>query len=221
MKLKRGEWTLLVIFVVVLALIWSSGGFREMFTAINPALSKDDVNSIDMSPQNTTGNAASFQQWVWKTYPNIAKYDTMIPAMASNVAAYGNVVMSNMQSGTPALNDFYTQLSTALQNPPFQTFTPQDVATSYAITDPSKDTNRIYANAIYNYYFGNPPTPTPYVPPTPPPAAPPVAPPPPKPSAPTPAASSSTQPMTLSVPSPCRPQYKSIPGGSMEFKCFN
>lgn len=217
---RRGDsswllWGLLA--VAVLAFVWYSGGMREMFTAINPALSKDDANSIDMSPQNTTGNAASFQQWVWKTYPNIAKYDTMIPAMASNVAAYGNVVMSNMQSGTPALNDFYTQLSTALQNPPFQTFTPQDVATSYGITDPSKDTNRIYANAIYNYYFGNPPTPTPYVPPTPPPAAPAA----PKPSAPTPATSSSTQPMTVGIPAPCRPQYKSIPGGSMEFKCFS
>ena len=38
---------------------------------------------------------------------------------------------------------------------------------------------------------------------------------------PSPASSSSTQPMTLSVPSPCRPSYKSIPGGSMEFKCFS
>lgn len=218
MKLKRNQWGVIFLLVIVIAFVWAFGGFKEMFTAINPALSKDDANSIDMSPQNTTGNAASFQQWVWKTYPNIAKYDMMIPALASNVAAYGNVVMTSVVSGTPSLNDFYTQLATALQNPPFQTFTPQDVATSYAITDPSKDTNRIYANAIYNYYFGNPPAPVPYVPPTPP-SSPPTT----QPSKPTPApaSSSSTQPMTVPIPSPCHPSYKNIPGGSMEFKCFN
>lgn len=38
---------------------------------------------------------------------------------------------------------------------------------------------------------------------------------------PSPASSPSTQPMTIGVPSPCRNSYKSIPGGSMEFKCFN
>ncbi len=32
---------------------------------------------------------------------------------------------------------------------------------------------------------------------------------------------SSTQPMPVSIPSPCTPAYRSIPGGSMEFKCFN
>ena len=41
------------------------------------------------------------------------------------------------------------------------------------------------------------------------------------PSVPSPAASPSTQPMTVGIPTPCRPQYTSIPGGSMEFKCFN
>jgi hypothetical protein len=38
---------------------------------------------------------------------------------------------------------------------------------------------------------------------------------------PSPAGSPSTQPMTIGVPSPCRSSYKSIPGGSMEFKCFS
>ncbi len=38
---------------------------------------------------------------------------------------------------------------------------------------------------------------------------------------PTPASSSSTQPKTVGIPAPCRPSYKSIPGGSMEFKCFS
>jgi hypothetical protein len=38
---------------------------------------------------------------------------------------------------------------------------------------------------------------------------------------PSPASSSSTQPKTVGIPSPCHPSYKSIPGGSMEFKCFS
>jgi hypothetical protein len=211
----------------IVALLWGLGGLREGFSTVNPMLSDADAQSIEFNPRSTSGNAATFQQWFWNAYPSVAKYDMSISTIADNLAAYAKIAPDSV-SGAPALNDFYTQLASALSTgkPSMFAKTPQDIATSYAITDPSKDTTGIYANVIYSYYFGNTPAPTPYVPPTPPSisgtaSTPKTSSPISASTNPSPASSSSTQPMTIGVPSPCRNSYKSIPGGSMEFKCFN
>lgn len=57
---------------------------------------------------------------------------------------------------------------------------------------------KIQVDITYQYFYGNSTATTPV-----------------------PATSSSTQPMNVGVPTPCRPSYKSIPGGSLEFKCFS
>lgn len=228
MKIKQRDWIIIAVLVVVVALVWRSGGFRERFTSVNPMLSDADAQSIEFNPRNTSGNAATFQQWFWNTYPNVAKYDMSISTIADNMAKYAKLAPDSV-SGAPELNDFYTQLASALSSGVSSMFakTPQQIATSYAITDPSQDTTGIYANVIYKYYFGTTPAATPYVPPKPSPMSGISTAPKPSPMdaktnpAPSPASSSSTQPMTVGIPSPCRPSYKSIPGGSMEFKCYD
>lgn len=232
MKIKQDGIVIFFIIVVIVALFWIFGIFREGFTTVNNMLSDADAQSIAFNT-NITPNASAFQNWFWNTYPNIAKYDTSITSIAQNLAAYAKLAPQSM-SGAPDLNDFYEQLATALSagKDPMFARKPEDVAKSYVITNPSQDSTGIYANVIYSYYFGNTPPATAYVPPASPAPAPAPAPatkptpspaPAPTPSpAPTPApSSSSTQPMPLSIPSPCTPAYKSIPGGSIEFKCFN
>jgi hypothetical protein len=139
---------------------------------------------------------------------------------------------SDLRSNTPAAQDFRNKLQTIAkslgypdaghaedllglfrtqyQNLPQNTTRDQFISTLSGGQTPTfsqvDNSDKPGVDTAYNYLFGNPGS-SPTLPASS--------------STPSPASSSSTQPMTVGVPSPCRNSYKSIPGGSMEFKCFD
>lgn len=230
MKLKQRDWILIAIVVVLVALVWKSGGFREGFTG-NPIPSQADIQSAGGSfsgghftPSGTpTYTMTAMVNW-FKTnapWPTGTTDNDILGLVSWPIAiAYGLVFNNNPQ---PFIN-FIQSMPSGGSVSDNVTKIVNFVNTTYPSKEPlrvddflpvvnqgqkpspqTKDDINLYY-WFYVYVFGKPGS-SPSIPATS--------------STPSPASSSSTQPMTLSVPSPCRPEYKSIPGGSMEFKCFN
>lgn len=230
MKLKQRHWILIGILAIILALIWRSGGFREMFTG-NPIPTMSDLNSISASFSNgkttVTGTPSSTLTSVF----NWVKANVPFPSGTTDNDIYGAINMYvgmmfseifgnndmtpfiNFVSTIPAggsVTDNTTKILNFLNSTYDQRFSIAEGIQQINTGQPSPPTQIYEINGMYwayVYLFGKPSSASPIAAKTN--------------STPSPASSSSTQPMTLSVPSPCRPSYKSIPGGSMEFKCFS
>ena len=159
MKLKRGDWTLILVVVVVLALVWYSSGFREGFSSVPLPTGSPTTDQPINDKLNQIATSLGYSGV--DAFRVVADYGPKYTAATS----------------VPTKDEFISQATNGK-------------ITSYsALTGDDKSK----ADIAYQYFYG---------------------------STPSPAASSSTQPMTLPIPSPCRPEYKSIPGGTMEFKCF-
>lgn len=177
MKLKQRDWVLIGIVVIIIALVWRSGGFKEGMTGVLP-LTKSDVDNNTAAAQQVKSKLISIQNSLGYTDVNIG-----------NSFLYGIVDIMQLYPITPPTKDDLAKL-----------FGTKIGLTTYA---QMPDEFRHPVDITYQYFNGS----TPSVPSSS--------------STPSPASSSSTQPSTIGVPSPCRPSYKSIPGGSMEFKCFS
>jgi hypothetical protein len=219
---RRGDsswflWGLLG--VAILAFVWYSGGMREMFSSSNPVLSQADVDSMKTSNGNYVGspstNALTAMNWAKSNipWPSGTTDSQKQEIIYFNVATFYDIaggdkfasfVSSLPSSVTPdtVIPQFYTWLKANASFTGNETFTPTFIGLvkkGQPTVNTIDDINWFYW--LYVYLFGVPSSPSS--------------------STPSPAASSSTQPMTVGIPTPCRPQYKSIPGGSMEFKCFS
>jgi hypothetical protein len=237
MKLNRQDWILILVGIGILAFVWVSGGIREGFTQV-PVITKSDVSA---SASNTSGSAALQQltSWVNENAPNVKN----IPSWANYFYMFGTQY-SGINS-PPSIDDFFNAYAKGWAASG-ETGVTGDQLKGYYLAG-SDD----MAGPIYSYYFGTPlPTPSNLscygasdgicktcddvkaaynkkgwgfdpskiaqcqsTKPSPMAAK--------TGTSPSPASSSSTQPMTVGIPSPCRSSYKSIPGGSMEFKCFS
>ena len=219
----KDKWILLGILAVVV-LLFIVNPTREHLTGPSIPSANDAI-----AYPNTPGSTA-FDEWFITNFPQGGMDSTTYVQTARATLWFTYAYGPNYTKATAPMSatDFYkdfmpvynTQLTVMVENRvPVPGATP--------VTDPSQLTYNGYANLVYAYYYG-PKSKTPY-------SAPsntlsPIAP---KPS---PAASSSTmaansappasssspnQPLTFYIPQPCKTEYKSVPGGSVELRCFD
>lgn len=217
--MKQKEWMVVLGILAIVAFLWLSGGFRELFSGSNPVLSQADVDSTKMTNGVYTGtpttNALTAMNWAKTNIPWPANTsDTQKQEILGfNIAMlyqivgdkFASFISSLPSSVTPdtVVPQFYTWLKANTSFSGNQDFVPTVIGLIKKGQPPVNtidDVNFFYW--LYVYLFGVPSSSS-------------------TPSSPAPAASSSTQPMTVGVPSPCHPSFKSIPGGSLEFKCFS
>ena len=226
--MKGHIWTILGVAVVIILLVLMNRNTREHLTGQTiPSLT--DALEYPYTPGSTT-----FDTWFVPNFPqggiDTVTYVQIAKATLWFVWAYG----PKYSAATAPLskNDFYTdflpvynaELAVMIQNG-------VPAPGAVAVTDPATLANSAYADLVYIYYYG-PASKTPYVPPATPGSLAPISKPKPEP---TPAGASSMmssttttsksgspgQPYTFYVPQPCKSEYKSVPGGTVDLKCFD
>lgn len=218
MKFKQKDWTPILVVVGILALVWFFGGFREGFTTVNPIITQADFQSFQSYPRQLTPNATTLLNWA---EANNVDMGNGFSQLSLNAYKYGQVASQSV-SGTPTLNDFYVQFLNATDpgltpNTPGFTEMINQIVSDYALGTSASAPYQ--TQSVYKYYFGTAPPPAPYVPPTPTPSPPSSSSTPSTPPASTPSSAPSSS-SSVQIPTPCTSSYRSIPGGSMEFKCF-
>lgn len=240
MKLGRQQWTAVIIIAGLVLLLWIGGGFREGFMSGNPLPTLADLNSISVQQDPTT------RKLVLKSTPTptantmLNWFNTNVPwpagttdgDKASSVVIGAGFLEENIgETNIPNVIQYIQQLPSGLSptnninkiinyiNTLPNIKRQIDATTLYSATElvnkgqtpnPKTIDDINMAYWWYVYIFGSPIT-SPTTSPTKTTVT----------TTPTPATSSSTQPMNVGVPTPCHPSYKSIPGGSLEFKCFS
>ena len=225
--MKGHIWTILGVAVVIILLVLMNRNMREHLTGQTPPSLTDALEYPD------TPGSTIFDAWFVPNFPqggfDTVTYVQIAKATLWLVWAYG----PNYAKATAPLskNDFYIDflpVYNAEWNVMAQNGVPAP-GTTGPLTDPSAFANNAYADLVYIYYYG-PSSKTPYVPPKG--SLVPITKPTPEP---TPAGASSMmssttttsksgspgQPYTFYVPQPCKSEYKSVPGGTVDLKCFN
>lgn len=224
--MKKTEWILLGVGLLIL-LFFVLRTTREGLTG-QTVFTAQDLQDIASGNQNSQV-VVKYGQWVATNWPNLLGNVQAVDMLAVYISFYGSTYTSNTSIPAPIgkTDDFLTQYAAALNKQPQynNTVTVQLLKDDMNIPAGGKDL--FLSNVVYDWFYG-PKSPTPYVAPMSGGAA--------KPSpmsgsaatpsssssapAPAPAPTPSTS-TTVSVPSPCHAGLQSIPGGSMEFKCFN
>lgn len=209
---------------------------REYMTGKNPILTVLDVGTLTTG--KISANMTALREWVKKYGPSqVTPGSPAEVIFANSVAMYGAALLALQTTPTPA--EFAISYAALYNVNPITVgsgsplLSPADVLGDYDLKD--KSPGGLFTYYVYQYYFTDslPPPPAPpksSVPATiagvPTPAAsasagavPLVGPT----SGPSPAGSSSTQPSPIAggIPSPCHPSYQSVPGGSIEYRCFS
>jgi len=227
MKIKPVTILLVAAFVIFILLLSRSS--REHLTgATIPTV--DDALAYPNTPGSQT-----FDEWFVPNFPQGGFDSTTYIQIAKATLWFVVGYSANYAKASAPLskNDFYNDFL-PVYNAEWSGMAQNGVVapgTTGPLGDTSTFVNNVYANLVYIYYYG-PKSATPYVAPPPPPPAPAPAPTPapapaPAPSTTTPtaappaASSSPNQPLTFYVPQPCKTEYKSVPGGSVELRCFD
>ena len=208
--MKRNTWILVGIVVVIL-LFLSHRITREHLTG-QPVPTMTDVSSAlngVMTPVYT-----EITVWLLGYYPSATPQENLTSLIYFVLYGPNYIKASAPLSRSDFNSDFINIYNTGA--PQFSVPAPlSPLAASDLNGNP-------WADIVYNYYYG-PKSVTPYVAPTS--TAGTLSPPtptPPPPAGPSPAGSNvPSQSTPADVPSPCHAGLKSIPGGSMEFKCFS
>jgi hypothetical protein len=211
-----------VILAIIVAGIYVLSTTREHMTGKNPTITFADVESIPSG--KLTSNMTALRSWISKYGPSAATPgSTLEISFGNSLATYGTV-MSGLSS-TPTSGDFANQYAGAWNSSPITAINklPQINGIEVLVDYSGKDVSPlgIYTYYVYQYYFTDALPPPPAAPAAP--AS--LAPMPAKPTLTgvTAASSSATQPSPIGagIPSPCHPSYQSIPGGSIEYRCFS
>lgn len=195
MKLKGRTLAFVAIVAGILLLVWMSGGFREGFTQV-PVITKDDIQAAGAKQP---GSPALQQLMAWLN----TNYPSLTGTFVSSTVMYFYIFGTQYSGITtpPSFDDFFNMMASGYAAYGMSGVTGDELKKSYLSRGDD------ISDAIYKYYFG---TPMPTPPSTTPPASPPAGSP-----------ASSAPPMTATIPSPCSHSFKSIPGGTMEFRCFD
>lgn len=226
-QMKGHIWTILGVAVVIILLVLMNRNMREHLTGQTiPSLT--DALEYPYTPGSTT-----FDAWFVPNFPQ-GGFDTVTYLQIAKATLWFVWAYSPKYAAAAAplsKNDFYTDflpVYNAEWNVMAQNGVPAP-GTTGPLADTSTFPNNAYADLVYIYYYG-PSSKTPYVPPKG--SLAPIT----KPtSEPTPAGASSMmssttttsksgspgQPYTFYVPQPCKSEYKSVPGGTVDLKCFN
>jgi len=211
--MKRQDWIFLGICLVIISLLYFSN-VREGFVSVNPLPTQADFDSAKMDSTYTkfAGTLTPTMQKIhdyiqnlpWSTPPD----SSMIARMtASSGMAIMPIPLSQV---TDIINGYSTKPTFAKALTDFNNLRPSnmklpDSTLQNLITNGKTDFNNFSlentgpAYALYKYIFGDEPSSTPS----------------------TPTSSSSQQPLTMYIPQPCSPSFKSIPGGAVDINCFN
>jgi hypothetical protein len=227
-QMKGHIWTILGVAVVIVLLILMSRNVREHLTGQTiPSLT-------DALEYPNTPGSAIFDAWFVPNFPQ-GSLDTVTYVQVAKATLWFVWAYSTKYAAASAplsKDDFYKDflpVYNAEWNVMAQNGVPAP-GTTGPLADTSTFPDNAYADLVYIYYYG-PSSKTPYIaPPTG--ALSPIS----KPSSePTPAGASSMmssttttsksgspgQPYTFYVPQPCKSEYKSVPGGTVDLKCFN
>jgi len=222
--MKKMDMILLGIVCVVALLIYINRNVREHLTG-QFIPSPTDATGYPSTPGSTT-----FDNWFVPAYPQGSTDPTTYMQIAKATLWFVIEYSPNYAKATVPLSkdDFYTDFLPVYNNTIVvlaDNVIPAPGASF--VNDPTLLASNAYAGLVYDYYYG-PKSKTPYV--APPATLGPIAPPP-KPVAPTPtfgtsaappaSSSSPNQPLTFYVPQPCKSEYKNVPGGSIEIRCFD
>lgn len=238
--MKIEPWMILGVAVVVIILILMTRKFQEHLTG-QTVFTAQDLQDIATGNQNSQV-VVKYGQWVATNWPILLGNVQAVDILADYISFYGSTYTSNTSIPAPigTTDDFLTQYAAALNKQPQynNTVTVQLLKDDMNIPAGGKDL--FLSNVVYDWFYG-PKSPTSYISPmaggsakptpmsggavpssTPAPAPAPSSTPSSTTSAGPPAASSSpNQPLTFYVPQPCKQEYKSIPGGSVELRCFD
>jgi hypothetical protein len=237
--MKQGWWNILLLVGVVVLLLWLTGGVREWFSLENPIITYDDVNSL--SDKTPSPNAQKLREWLEKNIPSAKPRSEKEATIFSLMRAYGSNIPSSVDRQID-LETFFNIMMSVGATVNNMSPSKEELIKDYNDgIDPSG--SRLYSYAVYSYYYGSPPK---YEPGK---SGPPMVPggedpmdippppydisdqaeydgglmpfPPPPPIVPMIAQDQAPPPPSAEVPSPCKPSIKSIPGGTIETKCFN
>jgi hypothetical protein len=194
--------------LVIISLLYFSN-IREGFVSVNPIPTLDDHNSIgSVNPDGTiTGTPNSTMQKVidfiknykWNT-PLKPNQENRIADMISFFYAFGisyeNLnTLVNGYTTKPTFQQFANDVNKLSKKP-----LPDSVISN--IIQNSQMSSELFLEvyyAVYNYIFGDQPSSTTS----------------------NSKSSSTQQPLTMYIPQPCSPSFKSIPGGAVDINCFN
>jgi len=219
--MKGYVWTILGVAVVFIILVLMTRNVREHLTGQTiPSLT-------DALEYPNTPGSVTFDTWFVPNFPqgslDTVTYVQVAKATLWFVWAYSTKYAA--ASSPLSKDDFYKDFL-PVYNAEWTVMAQNGVpapGTTGPLADTSTFPNNAYADLVYIYYYG-PASKTPYVPPVSGSSAP----------APTPAPSSTTttaappaassspnQPLTFYIPQPCKNGYKSVPGGTVDLRCFD
>jgi len=218
-----------VILVILIGLLLNK--LREGMTGKNPVITFADIQSLMTG--KLTQNMTNLRTWISKYGPAAMKPGTPAETTFANSLVIYGTALPSLQT-TPTVPEFAVSYAAVYNVNPVSiangaVLNPPEILMDYNQKDQS--TTGIYTYYVYQYYFTDSLPPPPAPPPS---SVPPTAPastPAPTPSAaapvPTPSAAAPV-PTPPSAPapapassSPCQPSIQSVPGGTVEYKCFN
>ncbi len=174
---------------------------------------------------NTPGST-TFDEWFVTYYPQAGTDPTLYMQIAKATLWFVIEYSPNYAKATAPLSkdDFYNDFLPVYNNGLTvlaENGVPTPGTSGSSVSNPSFLQGLLYPEGVYDYYYGLK-SKTPYVAPMSGKSAP---------TAPTPtfgtsaappaSSSSPNQPLTFYVPQPCKSEYKNVPGGSIEVRCFD
>jgi hypothetical protein len=219
--MKIDTWMIFAVAIVLIMLVLMTRNVREHLTGQTiPSLT-------DALEYPNTPGSVTFDTWFVPNFPQ-GGFDTVTYVQIAKATLWFVWAYSSKYTAASAplsKDDFYTDflpVYNAEWNVMAQNGVPAP-GTTGPLADTTTFPNNAYADLVYTYYYG-PASKTPYVPPVSGSSAP----------APTPAPSSSittaappaassspNQPLTFYIPQPCKNGYKSVPGGTVDVRCFD
>lgn len=233
--LKDSRVLVVVAVLAIIAGLIALNKTRENMTGKNPVITLADIQSIVSG--KPSDNILTLRRWIAKNGPSAAKPGSPAETtFANSLVIYGTALPS--LTTTPTVPEFAVSYAAVYNVNPISVannsiLNPPEILVDYASKDQSS--TGIYTYYVFQYYFTDAAPPPPPAPPSSVPATVPAtlagATTPsvvsgssiPLTGSPTPAASSATQPSPIGagIPTPCHPSYQSIPGGSVEYRCFS
>lgn len=227
--MKKQDMILLGIACLAILIIYMNCRVREHLTG------QVLFTPTDATGYPNTAGSTTFDDWFVPAFPQGTTDSTTYMQIAKATLWFVIEYSPNYAKATAPLSkdDFYKDFLTVYNNT-IVVLADNGVPGPGAsfVNDPTQFSGNTYAGLVYDYYYG-PKSKTPYAS-----TLAPIAPPPkpPAPSSPAPvapsptfgtsaappaASSSPNQPLTFYLPQPCKSEYKNVPGGSLEVRCFN
>ena len=201
MPYKIDKYDIIIFAIIILCGFILTMRYREGFSNVNPLPTVNDFTSINSSTPTITPTMQKMIDYIkgitWSNQPTDDNIKNSMFSLGFILADPGLDKLSNLvtsYSTRPTFQQALTDWNNMRQNK-LPDSKIQDIIQTGPTENPPNLTGNGMVYKIYTYVFGED-TPA------------------------TPNNTSSNQPLTLYIPQPCVPSFKSIPGGTVDIHCF-